>query len=96
MTIDAGNPDPGTPAVIERENPARPDEIVGSVPVSDTGATSSAVDAADAAFADWAGRSAQERADMLREAAEDIRNHADALGQLLARELGKPLADSEG
>jgi acyl-CoA reductase-like NAD-dependent aldehyde dehydrogenase len=96
MTIDAATSEPGAPAVIERENPARPDEIVGSVPISDAGATSAAVDDAHAAFTDWAGRSAQERADLLREAAEDIRSHADELGLLLAGELGKPLADSEG
>lgn len=87
--------DDGSP-VIERYNPSRPAERVGAVAettVTDVGA---AVEQAAQAQLDWANESLAVRSATLTEAAEAIVARRDELAELLARELGKPLADCDG
>jgi acyl-CoA reductase-like NAD-dependent aldehyde dehydrogenase len=83
----------GTPP-IERVNPARPDELVGAVPTATPELAATAVGAADAAFPGWAERTVGERAALLEAAVAAL--DVDGLGVLLARELGKPVADARG
>ena len=55
-----------------------------------------AVDAADAAFADWSGRKPRERAEILRKAFEIIMRDAERFAKLITLENGKALSDSRG
>ncbi|GIH02405.1 aldehyde dehydrogenase [Rhizocola hellebori] len=76
---------------ISRENPARPSEIVGSVPVGVP-----PVEAADAAFGRWSRTPIQDRLRLLEAAADTLEPHLGELAVLLARETGKVLADCRG
>ena len=66
---------------------------VASATVEDARA---ALDAADGAFAGWAGRSPRERAEILRRAFELMTRDADRLARLITLENGKALPDSRG
>ena len=55
-----------------------------------------AVDAAQDAFADWAGRKPRERAEILRKAYELIMRDAERFAKLITLENGKALPDSRG
>jgi succinate-semialdehyde dehydrogenase/glutarate-semialdehyde dehydrogenase len=55
-----------------------------------------AVDAAQNAFADWAGRKPRERAEILRKAYELIMRDAERFAKLITLENGKALPDSRG
>lgn len=76
-------------------NPAN-GETIGSVPLLGQAETCLAIDAAEAAQADWAGRTAQERCQILRRWFDLISLNADALAQILTLEQGKPLAEAKG
>ncbi|MFD8530706.1 aldehyde dehydrogenase family protein [Streptosporangium canum] len=82
--------------LITRENPARVAEIVGSVPVTDPAAVDAAVRRADDAFRGWSGLPVAERVAALRRGADTVAGRLEELAPLLARESGKPLADSRG
>jgi len=71
-------------------NPATGEEIGG---VADGGADEAgqAVDAADAAFTDWSGRTAYERADALYDAWRLMTERSGDLANLMTREQGKPI-----
>ena len=81
---------------IERENPTHPGEIVGRVPSSSAADVDAAVRAADVAAAAWAATPLVERLDRIRTAAAALPEHNDRLATLMAREVGKPFADSRG
>ena len=81
---------------IERENPARTDELVGAVESSDAAAVDQVVTRAGAAQAEWAAVPVDKRAALLREAAARVRTHLEEIATLTARETGKVLADSRG
>jgi succinate-semialdehyde dehydrogenase/glutarate-semialdehyde dehydrogenase len=66
---------------------------VASATVEDAKA---AVDAADGAFAEWAGRKPRERAEILRKAFELIVKDAERFAKLITLENGKALSDSRG
>ncbi len=76
---------------LERENPARYTEIVGSVAVGPL-----PVDEADAAFRRWSRTPLAARTALLRAAADSLEPELEDLGVLLARETGKVLADCRG
>lgn len=69
-------------------------EPVGEVAVADGSVTTAAIEAAAAAFADWARRPARERAALLTAMAAAIRSTADHLAAVLTAEQGKPLAEA--
>ncbi len=66
---------------------------VASATVEDAKA---AVDAADGAFAEWAGRKPRERAEILRKAFELIVKDAERFAKLITLENGKALSDARG
>jgi len=70
-------------------------EVVGSVPAQGAAEVDAAVAAARAAFRDWRWVSANERADLLHEAAARTAAAADDLVGLLGREQGKPRSEQE-
>ncbi|OSQ43115.1 NAD-dependent succinate-semialdehyde dehydrogenase [Thalassospira sp. MCCC 1A01428] len=54
------------------------------------------IDAADAAFADWAGRTPRERSEILRRAFELMTARRDEFARLITKENGKARADAVG
>ena len=76
--------DPGSEAVID------------SVAYGGAEDVSAAIDAAHAAFPEWAGRTAYQRAAVLDKAAAWLEAHADELALVTTQESGKPLGDSKG
>jgi acyl-CoA reductase-like NAD-dependent aldehyde dehydrogenase len=82
----------GTFAVVE---PATGAELA-RVEISDAAAVDVAVSGAKRRFdEDWRWRSPRERAGLMREVAAHIRKHVDELGELEAREVGKPRRDAQ-
>ena len=55
-----------------------------------------AVDAAEAAAADWAARAPRERAEILRRAFDLMTARTDEVAHLIVREMGKPLPEARG
>ncbi|MFF2555303.1 aldehyde dehydrogenase family protein [Nocardia sp. NPDC058058] len=81
---------------IDRENPAHPTEIVGSVPVTAPEAVEAVVRQSHREFLDWSARPLGQRLTALGTAAEALDARTPDLAELLARESGKPIADCRG
>ncbi len=77
----------------EAHNPAT-GEIIGSYALGGREDALEAVDAAERAFGDWRGRSARDRALILRDVAARIRDKKSALAELLTLENGKVVKES--
>lgn len=71
-------------------------EVLASVPRMDGADTDRAIAAAQAAFPNWSGRTAGERATVLHEWARLVRAHSEDLARLMTLEQGKPLGESRG
>ena len=76
-------------------NPAT-GELLGTVPLLGESETRAAIDFANQAQKEWAGRTAQERSSILRRWYELMIAHADDLANILTLEQGKPLAEAKG
>ncbi len=76
-------------------NPASGAELA-RVPRLGAAETRAAIAAADAAWPAWRGRTAKERAGVLRRWFELMNQHADDLALLMTSEQGKPLAEARG
>jgi succinate-semialdehyde dehydrogenase / glutarate-semialdehyde dehydrogenase len=74
-------------------NPAT-EEVVREVPYGTAADCEAAIDAAQAAFAAWAARTAYERGAILKRAADLIRARADDLARATVLESGKPLVQA--
>jgi succinate-semialdehyde dehydrogenase len=74
-------------------NPAN-QEPVAQVGVGSRREARLALEAAKNAFADWAATSAADRAEMLHQAALEVREEADEISHLLTLEQGKPLKNA--
>ena len=70
-------------------------EQLGEVALTDPADVQRIVDAARAAQGAWARTTLAERADRIEAAAGALRGEAEALGELLSRESGKPLAQAQ-
>ncbi len=81
--------------VVDVRNPAT-GERLGTVPNLGATETQRAIAAAHAAFPEWAGRTAQERATLLRRWYGLLMQHQDDLAILMTAEQGKPLAEARG
>ena len=71
-------------------------EKLGTVPKMGTEETRRAILAAERALPAWRAKTAGERAKLMRKLFELMLEHQDALGELLSREQGKPLAEARG
>jgi succinate-semialdehyde dehydrogenase / glutarate-semialdehyde dehydrogenase len=71
-------------------------EVLGHVPDMGAAETRRAIDAADRALPLWRGRTARERAQILRRWYELILSEQEALAQLITAEQGKPLTEARG
>ncbi len=76
-------------------NPAD-ESVVASVASATVEDATAALDAADGAFADWAGRTPRERSEILRNAFELFRARLDDFARLITLENGKARADAMG
>lgn len=82
--------------MITRENPARLDEVVGSVRVDGPREVDAAVRAASEAQQVWAATPVAERARAMRVAADLLDAELDSIAEMVARESGKVLGDARG
>lgn len=76
-------------------NPAT-GEVVGTAPKSGAKETEKAIDAADAAFSDWSGRTVYERIAYLKKWFDLIMVNKRELAELITLEMGKPIHESFG
>jgi succinate-semialdehyde dehydrogenase/glutarate-semialdehyde dehydrogenase len=76
-------------------NPAT-EEVIASVASADLADADAALDAAQAAFADWAARKPRERAEVLRKAFELMTARLDDFARLITLENGKARGDAMG
>ncbi|WP_245717667.1 aldehyde dehydrogenase family protein [Nocardia jejuensis] len=81
---------------ITRENPARPSDQVGSVPVTTPGAVDAVVHQMHRRHREWAAVPLPQRLAALASAADALHARSADLAILLARETGKPVADCRG
>ncbi|MEY4471849.1 MAG: succinate-semialdehyde dehydrogenase [Pseudomonadota bacterium] len=70
--------------------------VLGTVPAMGAAETARAIDAAQAALPAWRARTAADRARIMRRLFDLMMANQDALGELLTREQGKPLAEARG
>ncbi|MDQ0428992.1 succinate-semialdehyde dehydrogenase/glutarate-semialdehyde dehydrogenase [Planomicrobium stackebrandtii] len=80
---------------IEVTNPAT-GEIVGSVPNGGEEEATAAVEAAAAAFPEWSKTTAYHRAELLMKWHDLLLEHKEEIGEILTKEMGKPLAEAIG
>ena len=71
-------------------------ETITTVPQMGAAETARAIAAAEAALPAWRAKTAGERAKILRKLFDLMIANQDALGELLSREQGKPLAEAKG
>ncbi len=76
-------------------NPAT-GETIAEVADLDTTDTAAAIEAANRAWPDWRGRTAKERAGLLRKWFDLIMENQEDLARLMTMEQGKPLAETRG
>ncbi len=77
-------------------NPSDLKDVVGHYARADRALAEQAIAAAKAAFPAWARTTPQQRFDLLDAAADEILKRRQELGELLAREEGKTLAEGVG
>lgn len=85
--------EPGAAATFAVHEPATGAEL-GRVAAADAEVVDEAVRDARRAFLTWRRRTPRERAGIMRQVAARIREHADELAELEAREVGKPRRDA--
>jgi acyl-CoA reductase-like NAD-dependent aldehyde dehydrogenase len=95
MFIAGESVDSVTGNTYEVRNPAN-GQVVDTVPKGNEEDVRIAVDAAAEAFEAWSRTSAEDRAHMLFKAAELVEADRKALSELLTKEQGKPLLESNG
>lgn len=80
---------------IEVVNPGT-NEIVGTIPKGSEKESEQAIDAADAAFEDWADLTAYDRAAYLMKLYDLVIENKEELGRVMTMEMGKPINESIG
>lgn len=77
-------------------NPSDTSDVIGEFAHASVADAEAAIAAAQDALPRWAFATPQERADVLDRAGDEVLRRADELGDLLAREEGKTLAEGRG
>lgn len=80
---------------IEVTNPAT-GEVVGTVPNGGEEEATAAIEAASAAFPEWSKTTAYHRAELLMKWHDLLLEHKEEIGEILTKEMGKPLAEAIG
>ena len=83
-------------ATCQTRNPADQRECVAEYPLSGKEDAAAAIDAARKAFANWSGMTSVARGRILSKASQVLESHKTAVAELLTREEGKTLAESQG
>src|ERR671936_251911 len=78
----------------EKRNPWRPSEVVGEFPASGADDVDAAVEAAAAAFPEWARLAPARRAAIMLAAADAVDARVEQIAQDMTLEMGKPLRES--
>lgn len=81
--------------VIQVTNPAT-GEQVGTVPNGGEAEAAAAIEAASAAFPGWSKTTVYERAELLMKWHDLLLEHKEEVGEILTKEMGKPLAEAIG
>jgi RHH-type proline utilization regulon transcriptional repressor/proline dehydrogenase/delta 1-pyrroline-5-carboxylate dehydrogenase len=81
--------------VIHSVNPTRPEQIIGEVACADKELAEQAVQAAQKASPDWSGKTMQQRADILLQAAKLLRQRRDEFAALEILEAGKTWQEAD-
>src|ERR671916_2350311 len=81
--------------VYEVTNPANPSEVLGTTPKSGAAETERAIEAAAEALPEWKATLPSARGAILMGGPDTIRSRADELAELMAREVGKPMSESQ-
>jgi acyl-CoA reductase-like NAD-dependent aldehyde dehydrogenase len=84
------------PVRIEVTNPARPDDLVGTIVRGSLEHVNEAVAAAKAAQPAWAAQTFARRAEVLARALDRLESDLDQRAAVFVRENGKPLAEARG
>jgi aldehyde dehydrogenase (NAD+) len=77
-------------------NPARPSEVIGKITRSSLLDVTRAIDAAQAAQAEWARKPRPARGAILEHAARILKTRVDAIAKTLTREEGKNFNEARG
>lgn len=85
-----------TSETFDSVNPSNPKEIVGKIGLLSVEQAEQALKAAKAAFPEWRKKSAKERADILRKAADLMEQRRAELCAWIVLEVGKPLQEADG
>ena len=80
---------------LARENPSHRQQIIGHVGLSETSHVESALQQASAAFPSWAHRNLKERVEILRRAAQRMREKRLSLAALEVVEVGKSWVEAD-
>jgi aldehyde dehydrogenase (NAD+) len=83
-------------SVLEARNPARLDELVARVQLTDAGGLAAACAAARATQPRWAAVPAPVRGEAIANLSRLVEDNKQALAELVTREIGKPLAEALG
>ncbi len=81
---------------IENRNPSDLSDLIGLYAQADTAQLERALEAAQSAQPQWARVGLEQRQNILQAIGEELMARAAELGELLAREEGKPLAEGKG
>jgi RHH-type proline utilization regulon transcriptional repressor/proline dehydrogenase/delta 1-pyrroline-5-carboxylate dehydrogenase len=84
-----------TDSHIDSLNPAQPQQLVGRVGLASQSQADQAMTVAQAAFPGWAATPVQERAAMLRRAADIMADRRHELNAWMVYEVGKPLGQAD-
>jgi RHH-type transcriptional regulator, proline utilization regulon repressor / proline dehydrogenase / delta 1-pyrroline-5-carboxylate dehydrogenase len=95
VPVSVGSDRPDRPA-FESTDPGQPGRVVASAGRSSEADAAAAVEAAGRGFRDWSARSAAERAQVLRAAAQILRERRLELAALQVRECAKPWPEADG
>ncbi|MFB2838308.1 L-glutamate gamma-semialdehyde dehydrogenase [Floridanema evergladense] len=85
-----------TSETFDSVNPSNPKEVVGKIGLLSVEQAEQALKAAKAAFPQWRKKSAKERADILRKAADLMEQRRAELCAWIVLEVGKPLQEADG
>jgi acyl-CoA reductase-like NAD-dependent aldehyde dehydrogenase len=99
MRIDssvAGSPLVGTAGTLTSTNPARLSDVVAEVSLAGPDQVVEAFRAAKAAQGAWAATPAPVRGQVVAQIGRLVEANAEALAQLVVREVGKPIAEARG
>ena len=92
----AGVPLPGTAQSLSSTNPARLTDVVAEVSLASADQVVDAFRAARAAQPAWAATPAPVRGQVIAKIGRLVEANAEALAQLVVREVGKPIAEARG